>query len=87
MKNDYKYETISERFEPIDTVIDTQPTRLVKYYYQLLNIMDSMDEALRRAGEYPAELSENHAERTQDFLETVGEALQKHESLFNEMDE
>jgi len=87
MKDDYKLETISERFEPIDTVIDTQPTRLVKYYQQLLNIMDSMDEALRRAGEHPAELSKDHATRCQNFLEETGEILQKHEPLFNELDE
>ena len=87
MKDDYRYETVSERFEPIDTVIDTQPTRLVKYYYQLLEIMDYMDEALRRAGEHPAQLSKDHATRVQFFLETVGDALQEYESLFDEMDE
>lgn len=87
MKDDYKYETVSERFEPIDTVLDTQPTRLVKYYYQMLNIMDYMDEALRRAGEHPVELSKDHAERVQDFLEKTGEVLQDYEPLFNEMDE
>ena len=86
MKDDYKYETISERFEPIDTVIDTQPTRLVKYYYQLLKIMDAMDEALMLAGEHPAELSKDHATRVQGFLETVGDALQEYEFLFNELD-
>jgi len=87
MNDDYKYETVSERFEPIDTVIDTQPTRLVKYYYQLLNIMDAMDEALRRAGEHPAQLCKDHADRVQDFLEKTGECLQGYEPLFNELDE
>jgi len=87
MKDNYKYETVSERFEPIDTVIDTQPTRLVKYYYQLLEIMDYMEEALKRAGEHPVELSKDHAKGVQGFLETVGTALQEHEQLFNEMDE
>jgi len=87
MKDDYKLETMSERFEPIDTVIDTPPTRLVKYYYQILNIIDSMDEALRRAGEHPVELSKDHATRCQYFLEKTGEVLQDYEPLFNEMDE
>jgi len=87
MNDDYKYETVSERFEPIDTMIDTQPTRLVKYYYQILNIMDYMEEALRRSGEYPAQLNQDHATRCQDFLETVGDALQGYNDLFNDMDE
>ena len=85
--NDYKYETVSERFEPIDTVIDTQPTRLVKYYYQLLKIMDAMDEALRRAGEHPVQLRKDYTEGVQGFLEKTGEVLQDYEPLFNEMDE
>jgi len=87
MKDDYKYETVSERFEPIDTVIDTQPTRLVKYYYQLLKIMDAMDEALRRAGEHPVQLRKDYADGVQNFLEEGGEVLQKYELLFNNMDE
>lgn len=89
MKDDYRYEAETERFRylPIDNMIDDYPTRICKSYYQILQIMDNMDEYLIRAGEYPVQLSKDHAERAQNFLEEVGEALQKYESLFNEMDE
>ena len=87
MKGDYKLEIMSERFEPIDTVIDTQPTRLVKYYYQILNIMDSMDEALRRASDYPEDLTKEDEIEVQAALEEIGMALQKHEAIFNGFDE
>ena len=87
MKDDYKYETVSERFEPIDPVIDNYRIRIVKSYYQILALMDSMDEYLRRAGEYPADISKEDAIQVQDFLETVGDALQGYNDLFNDMDE
>jgi len=83
--NDYKYET--ERYSPIDFLIDTPRIRLFKSYHKIDSILDSMDEALRRAGEHPAQLSKDHATRCQFFLETVGDALQEYEYLFNEMDE
>ena len=87
MKGDYKLEIMSERFESIDTVIDTQPTRLVKYYYQILNIMDSMDEALRRASDYPEDLTKEDAIQVQAALEEIGAVLQKYEATFNGFDE
>ena len=85
MNDDYKLET--ERYDDIDPVIDNYTTRIVKSYYQILNLMDSINEYKRRAEEYPAQLSKDHATRCQFFLETVGTALQEYEFLFNEMDE
>jgi len=87
MKNGYKYETVSERFEPIDPIIDNYRIRIVKSYYQILQVMDTIDEYLRRAGEYPADISKEDAIQVQDFLETVGNALQRYEHLFNGMDD
>jgi len=87
MKDDYKYETTTERFEPVDPIIDNYRIRIVKTYYQLLGLMDYIDECLRRAGEYPANITKEDAVQVQDFLETVGTALQGYEHLFNRMDD
>jgi len=89
MNDDYRYETETERFRylPIDSMIDDYPTRICKSYYQILQIMDNMDEYLIRAGEYPAQINKNHATKVQNFLEEAGEKLQEYEPLFNEMDE
>ena len=85
MNDDYKYKT--ERYEEIDPIIDNYRIRLIKSFYQIVGLVDNMDEYLRRAGEYPADISKEDAVQVQDFLETVGNALQKYEHLFNGMDD
>ena len=87
MKGDYKYETTNERYEPIDHLLDNNRTRLCKSYYQILEVMDTMDEYLRRAGDYPADISKEDAIQVQAALEEIGAVLQKYESLFNGMDD
>ena len=89
MKGDYRYETETEifRYLPIDNMIDLYSTRLCKSYYQILQIMDKMDEYLRRAEDYPADISKEDAIQVQAALEEIGMVLQKYESLFNGMDD
>ena len=84
MNDDYKYET--ERYEEIDPIIDNYRVRLIKSFYQIVGLVDNMDEYLRRAGEYPADITKDDAVQAQGFLETVGTALQEYEQLFNELD-
>jgi len=85
MNTDYKYET--ERYEEIDPIIDNYRVRLIKSFYQIVGLVDNIDEYLCRAGDYPADISKEDAVQVQDFLETTGGALQKYEPLFNGMDE
>lgn len=85
MKNDYKLET--ERYDDIDPVIDDYTTRIVKSFCQIVGLVDNIDEYKRRAEEYPADISKEHAKGVQQFLEDCGSCLQAYESLFNEMDE
>jgi len=85
MKDNYKYET--ERYEPIDHLLDNYRVRLAKSYHKIDSILDSMDEYLRRAGDYPADISKEDAIQVQAALEEIGMVLQKYESLFNGMDD
>jgi len=85
MKDDYKYET--ERYEPIDHLLDNYRVRLAKSYHKIDSILDTMDEYLRRAEDYPADISKEDAIQVQAFLEEIGMVLQKYESLFNGMDD
>ena len=87
MKDDYRYETVSERYSPIDFLIDTPRIRLFKSYHKIDSILDSMDEALRRASDYPEDLTKDDAIEAQAFLEEMGIVLQEHEALFNGFDE
>jgi len=68
-------------------MIDLYSTRLCKSYYQILQIMDNMDEYLRRAGEYPEDLIKDDAIQVQQFLEDCGKVLQDYEPLFSKFDE
>jgi len=73
--------------EEIDFLLDNYRVRLVKLYHKIDAIVDSMDKALRRASDYPEDLTKDHAIQAQQFLEDIGKVLQDHESLFNELDE
>jgi len=87
VKGDYKYETTNERYEPIDHLLDNYRVRLAKSYHKIDSILDTMDEYLRRAGDYPADISKEDAIQVQAALEEIGMVLQKYESLFNGMDD
>jgi len=87
MKDDYRYETVSERYSPIDFLIDTPRIRLFKSYHKIDSILDSMDEALKRASDYPEDLTPADAIQVQQFLEDFGEVLQRYDDLFNKFDE
>jgi len=79
------YET--ERYEEIDPIIDNYRVRLIKSFYQIVGLVDNMEEYLRRAKDYPADISKEDAIQVQAFLEEIGMALQKHEAIFNGFDE
>ena len=87
MKDDYRYETVSERYSPIDFLLDTPRIRLFKSYHKLDSILDTMDEALKRASDYPEDLTKDDANLVQEFLEDLGEVLQRYDDLFNKFDE
>ena len=81
--NDYKY----ERYSPIDFLLDNYRVRLAKSYHKIDSILDSMDESLRRASDYPEDLTKDDANEVQQFLEDLGTVLQGFEALFNGFDE
>jgi len=72
-----------ERYEEIDFLLDNYRIRLYKSYHKIDSIVDSMDEFLRRASEYPEDLTKEDAIETQQFLEDIGVVLQNYESLFD----
>ena len=72
-----------ERYEEIDFLLDNDRIRLYKSYYKIDSIVDSMDEFLRRASEYPEDLTKDDAIKTQQFLEDIGVVLQDYFDLFN----
>jgi len=72
-----------ERYEVIDFLLDNYRIRLYKSYYKIDSIVDSMDEFLRRASEYPEDLTKDDAIKTQQFLEDIGVVLQDYFDLFN----
>ena len=84
---DYKYETTNERYEPIDHLLDNYRVRLAKSYHKIDSILDSMDEYLRRASDYPEDLTRDDAIEIQAFLEEMGTLMRGCEALFNGFDE
>jgi len=79
MKDDYKFE--------LDEVLDDYAIRLYKSYHQIDAILNKMDKFLMKAGNFPEDLKSEDAGKVQEFLEDLGEVLQRYDDLFNKFDE
>ena len=81
MKDDHKYE-----LHDLDTFLDYR-TRLGNSYFTLKATLNAMDTLLRRAEEYPAQVSNDEGGQVQMFLEEAGFLLREHFVLFARMSE
>lgn len=80
-KDDYKYENYD-----LDTFLDYR-TKLGNSYFALEATLNAMNTYLRRAEEYPAQVSKDEGGRVQMFLEEAGFLLREHFVLFARMSE
>jgi len=86
MPKDYKLEDyLLGDLEP-DT-FSSYRTKLGNAYVALETTLNKMDTYLRRAEDYPSQLSKDEAQQAQRFLEEAGSLLQSYFILFVGMSE